>query len=451
MTRRTYLAQAAAAASGAAVFAAVGCAAPGAGGAEKPGASAPPVTIRWPEGTGPLEVEFSEAFNKAFNQKYGPKITVVTEPFPEGGWSGRYEKWTTMAVSGTMPEIITLCCTFIRPFMLKGLVMELDKYIKRDWKQQDIDDFFRGPYEAFTIRGKQLGLPVYINTNIMFVNLNHLKEAGLKYPSESWTKQEFLDYVVKLAKRTGPGRADRWGYDMGFAALDRNITWIWNNGGEPHDPKDGPVVTKLMYDDPKTIEGLQFLHDLIWKHQVSPINNEQRGGMGNQDAFLNGKIAIYFQASGNAGAISTKAPDTGLEWDFLPLVKGPKGHGARISTDGYMIDKQTKYAEQSWTVLRELVSTSTQTLRAQIRRLQPPRKSSAEVWEKVYTGKNARLGRTMAETARPDPRAFWKEADQVGKIVGNYMSATMLRNEMGVAQAMKQAMEEVRGFYASNP
>jgi hypothetical protein len=54
----------------------------------------------------------------------------------------------------------------------------------------------------------------------------------------------------------------------------------------------------------------------------------------------------------------------------------------------------------------------------------------------------------MAETARADPRAFWKDADQVGAIMGKYMTATLVRNELGVQQAMKQAMDEVRGFYA---
>jgi multiple sugar transport system substrate-binding protein len=434
---------------GGGLIALAGCGAAGSGGAvEKPGASAAPVTIRWSNDVGtPLADAFNEQFNTRFNERYGPKLTATTEGFPDPDWSKRYEKWTTMAVSGDMPQIVWLCCTFIRPFMLKGLVAELDPFIKRDWKASEVDDFYKGPYEAFRINGKQMGLPVYINTNIMFVNLNHLKEAGLAYPSESWTKAQFLDYVVRLTRRGG----ERWGYDMSFTGLDRNITWIWNNGGEPHDPKDGPIVTRLTYDDPKTIEGLQFLHDLIWKHQVSPTSNDQRGGLGTEDAFLNGKTAIYMQASGNAGNISTKAPGTGLDWDFLPLVKGPGGHGARISTDGYMIDKLTPHRDEAWTVLRELVSTDTATIRAQQQRQQPPRKSAAATWESVYAGKNAKLGRVMADTARADPRAFWKDADQVGRLIGAHMSASLIRNEESVPQAMQAAMEEVRGYYASTP
>lgn len=113
---------------------------------------------------------------------------------------------------------------------------------------------------------------------------------------------------------------------------------------------------------------------------MSPYSNDPRGGQGSEDAFLDGKIAVLFSTSGNAGNISTKAPGTGLDWDFLPLVKGAQGHGARISMDGYMIDRQTRFGDQARTVLREVVSTETQMLRADRRRIQPPCKSAAAAW-----------------------------------------------------------------------
>src|SRR5688572_8216869 len=78
--------------SGAALL---GCGVPGATD-EKPAAITQPTTVRWPEYSGPLEVEFAEAFNKKFNAKYGPMITAVNEPFPDLP----FEKWIAMAVAG---------------------------------------------------------------------------------------------------------------------------------------------------------------------------------------------------------------------------------------------------------------------------------------------------------------------------------------------------------------
>ncbi len=36
----------------------------------------------------------------------------------------------------------------------------------------------------------------------------------------------------------------------------------------------------------------------------------------------------------------------------------------------------------------------------------------------------------------------------VEPILGKYLDATFKRNELAVAQAMKQAMDEIRGYYA---
>lgn len=432
--------------AGAGGAALVGCGAPGVGG-ESSAPSAGPVTIRYINDVGtPTADAFNAEITRRVTQKFNGKIALQVEAFPDPDWAKRYEKFTAMALSSTLPEIIWLCCQFIRPFMVAGLAAPLDGYIKKDWKQTEIDDFYKAPWEAYKIDGKQLGVPVYLNTNIMFVNRNLLKEAGLAYPSEDWTKAQFLDYVIKLNKRS----AGIWGFDMSFTGADRNCTWIYNNGGEPHDPKDGPVVTKLTYDAPKSVEGLQFLADLLHKHQVSPKADADRGGLGRNDAFLGGKIAIIMDAaSSTGGELFNKAPATGLDWDFMPLPKGPNGHGARISTDGYMIDKISKVGDQAWSALKELVSPETGITRGQVLRQQPPRKSVLSAFEKGYEGRTAKIVRTMADTGRADPRAFWKDAVQVEAIVKKGFEASILRNEQPVAVAMKQAMDEVRGYYGA--
>jgi ABC-type glycerol-3-phosphate transport system substrate-binding protein len=439
-TRRRVLLGGFASAGGAAL---ARCGAPS-GGGDAISQSAAPVTVRWTAEVGTPTVD---AFNadtiKRVQQKYNGKIDLKVEPHPDPDCAIRYQKYTAMALASALPEIITLCCQFIRPFMISGLAANLDAYIKKDWKPAEIDDFYKGPWEAFKIDGKQLGVPVYSNVNIMFVNRNLLKQAGLAYPSDDWTKAQFLDYVVKLNK---PGT--QWGYDMTFDTADRNCTFIYNNGGEPHDPKDGPVVTKLTYDAPKTVEGLEFLRDLIWKQQVSPRGDADRGGLGRNDAFLAGKIAIMLDAASSTGAeLFNKAPASGLDWDFFPLPKGPSGHGARISTDGFMIDKSTKLGDQSWAVLKELTSAEANVARGQLQRQMPPRRSVVSAFENGYEGKTARLAKVMAETARADPRAFWKDAVQVEAIVKPYFQASILRNEQPVAAAMQQAMAEVRGYY----
>ena len=131
---------------------------------------------------------------------------------------------------------------------------------------------------------------------------------------------------------------------MSFTGADRNCTWIYNNGGEPHDPKDGPLVTKLTYDAPKTVEGLQFLHDLLWKHQVSPKSDADRGGLGPGRRLPGGEDRHRMDAASSTGGVCfNKAPASGLDWDFMPLPKGPGGlRGADLH--GRLHDRQEHQA-----------------------------------------------------------------------------------------------------------
>ena len=447
VTRRRFARGAGALATGGASTAVLSaCGAAGGSGstADAISASAAPVPIRWTAEVGTPTVD---AFNadtiKRIQQKYNGKIDVKVEPHPDPDWAIRYQRYTAMALANSLPEVITLCCQFIRPFMVAGLALNLDNMIRKDWKAADVDDFYKTQYEAFKVDGKQMGIPVYANVNIMFVNRNLLKEAGLAYPSDDWTKAQFLDYCMKLNK---PGR--QWAFDMGFDSADRNCTWIYNNGGEPHDPKDGPVVTKLTYDSPKAVEGLEFLRDLLHKHQVSPKNNDARGGLDRNNAFLSGKTAIIMDAASSTGStLFNQAPAAGLDWDFFPLPKGPNGHGARVSTDGFMIDKAAKHPDHSWAVMKELTNAEGNISRGQLQRQQPARRSVFSAFEKGYEGKTARLAKVMAESGRADPRAFWKDAVTVETFVKKGFTASIVNNEQPVAAAMKQAMDEVRGYY----
>ena len=178
------------------------CAAPGGERAQGEGQSTGtlPATVRWTDDNSEFSRAFSEEFARRFMEKH-PRITPTMEVFAGGSWKERSEKYTTMAIAGEMPEVVWFSATFLRPALMKGFVRELDPFIKRDWKQAEIDDFYKGPYEGMKIEGKQMAIPVTINNNLIYVNLNHLKEANLPYPGESWTREQLLDYAQKLGKR----------------------------------------------------------------------------------------------------------------------------------------------------------------------------------------------------------------------------------------------------------
>jgi ABC-type glycerol-3-phosphate transport system substrate-binding protein len=424
-----------------------GCAPGGTGGAETARLSSVPVTIRFPTEATPPNEAYLAQLTARVKQKYNDKIQISADPWL-GTWNERYEKWTTQALAGDAPDMIVLCCELMRPYFTAGNADLLDPYIRRDWRRGEAEDFYKGMWEGMQLDKKQYGVPVYANTPALFVNHSHLKEAGLQPPPEDWNATRFLDYVNKLNRRD----ADRWGFMMSnYNQPNRHVLFVWAWGGEVHDPKDGPVVTKLTYDHPKTVEALQYVHDLIWKHRVAPNNDAARGGLGAQAAFEQGKAGVYLDGAHVLGAfLRRQQQDSSFDWDIAMPVVGPGGgKGARIGNDGYMIWKGSKHREETWAVLKEIYTPEVQQVRAEITASRPAVKSAQVHFEKQFPGKNMKVMRTLGETARPDPNAYWKDSSQVNAIVVRHLQATFERNEVSVAEATRLMMTEVRGFYGA--
>ena len=88
-----------------------------------------------------------------------------------------------------------------------------------------------------------------------------LKEAGLQFPAEDWTRDDFLKYAQALTS------GSKYGYAFDNSGVFVSaMPWIYANGGSiVSDDFCKPTVT-----DPKVEDALQFMHDLIYKYKVAP-------------------------------------------------------------------------------------------------------------------------------------------------------------------------------------
>ena len=445
MNRRRLLTQTALWTTAPTALAALTACAPRSAGSEQAKLPATTVTLRFPWESTPTNDQYFVEIQKHLKDKTNDKIRIVADPWL-GSWTERYEKWTAQALAGDAPDMIVLCCELMRPYFSAGNAEVLDGYIKRDWKKGEADDFYKGMWEGMQLDKKQYGIPVYANTPAIFINKTHFKESGVNIPSETWGPQAFLDTVTKVHRPAN----DRFGFMMSnYNQPNRHVLFVWAWGGEVHDPKDGPVVTKLTYVNPKTIESLQFIHDLIWKHRVAPPNDAARGGLGAQAAFEQGKAGVYLDGAHVLGAfLRRQQTEQSFDWDIAMPVQGPTGgKGARIGNDGYMIWKGTKNIEPTWALIKELYTPEIQKVRAEITASRPAIKSAQPHFEKQFPGKNMKVMRTLGETARPDPNAYWKDSAAVNAIIVRNLQATFERNELTVAEAAQKAMTEVRGHY----
>ena len=411
------------------------CGAAGSGGGEGAAQSSGPVTLTlWDRTIKEGYQPFIDAWLPKFNQKHGGKITVQYEPRPDS-WS---EKLTTAIVAGTPPDLAAVYGTWFRDAQEKSQVIALDKYIKA--AKFDASDFVPGIYRAMNIHGSQVGIPQYINTNTVYINKEIFKRAGVALPSPAWTQEQFLEAAQKLTR--GPlDRREVWGLSVDPGSITgRAISLCWGAGAQYNDPKN---ADRFTIDRAANVKALQWVHDLFWRLRLAAKNNDDRGGIKQDDAFLTtGSVAMVVE--GTHKIASWRSQNT-ADWDTMPLPKGPGGHGERLSMDGYAIPTGARHGDASWTVLQEITSKEANQMRAEIMGYLPARKSQFDAWTKSMPGKTLKNA-LPTENARVGPDNVWPRAKDVTGAVNPIWKKVFATNEVGLQDGLKQMQEAVVGI-----
>jgi ABC-type glycerol-3-phosphate transport system substrate-binding protein len=108
---------------------------------------------------------------------------------------------------------------------------------------------------------------------------SHLKAAGLAIPRGSWTRDEFLSYAQKLTKENVYGYAVENAYFVG------TMPWLFVNGTSLFND----TFSKATANDPKVVEAMQFLVDMVHKYKVSP----DPAGLSTFNMFQAGQLSMF--------------------------------------------------------------------------------------------------------------------------------------------------------------
>ncbi len=194
--------------------------------------------------------------------------------------------------------------------------------------------------------GKIYGFPRDNDTTVLYYNKDLFDDAGVAYPDETWTWDEFLEAAKALTVRDARGRVVQYGVVL---ESNKYFNFLHQNGADMFDDPLNP--TRFTLDDPKAIEALQFMADLINEHQVAPSFAQMLQLGSSTELFQTGRVAM---AMTNAARIPTfqQAP---FEWGVAPLPAGRTGIRANtMGGAGYVISANTKHPEEAWTFLKFL-------------------------------------------------------------------------------------------------
>ena len=99
------------------------------------------------------------------------------------------------AQDGSLPEIVHLDSAEAPKYNEAGYLLDMSDFLKEN---KDIDDALDGMEDAFNDGKVQYGLPYQSNVQGFFYNKDLFDKAGIAYPTDDTTYDEFLDMIAKL-------------------------------------------------------------------------------------------------------------------------------------------------------------------------------------------------------------------------------------------------------------
>ncbi len=273
------------------------------------------------------EIETNKKVIAAFENKY-PGTKVELNYIPDD-----YEtKMETLIAGGAAPDVVYGHPYQLRKWFAKGALADLSD-IYKDPEFSDPAKYDQSFYKNFQHEGKYFGTINGQDVFLLYYNKDLFDKAGVEYPTEGWTWDDFREAAKKLTVVEN-GKTVQYGMTLSnwypYAEM-----FIWSYGGklagDTYDPNH-----EIVIDSPEAAQGLQVMQDIIMKDKSAPTPEAQNVFGGSFEA---GNVAMKIDG---AWAPVFLKDVKGLNWDAMLVPKGPAGRHNPVFYAGYGVSAKSK-------------------------------------------------------------------------------------------------------------
>jgi len=337
-----------------------GCGGPG--GSGRAGGTGEPVNLSLFTWTRPGELAINQELCAEFEAQHpGIRVEIINEPGDRA-----MDKLQTMVAAGNPPDVMSIHGAYFVPLAANGALLDLDPLIAED-AEFDLEDFYPELVELCRYGGGLYSLPRYTSVYVLFYNKDLFDRAGIGYPDDTWTWDDYLAAARKLTVRSGDPQERRFGCVIDFWGA-RIYPWVWAAGGQILDE----AGKRCLLDQAEAQEALQFLVDLRHKWNVCPPTTmaERRQNIA---MFTNGQVGMF---QTGAWDIQQMQEARALRWDIAPLPKR-KQHATLLGMENYAIASGTEHPQEAWELFKFLLGRKAQETMGREMEKQPSRQSVA--------------------------------------------------------------------------
>jgi multiple sugar transport system substrate-binding protein len=227
-----------------------------------------------------------------------------------------------------------------------GAVLSLDPLFEQD-PEFGPGEFYPGALEAFRLQGKIWGVPETVDEIVLYYNKDMFDQAGVPYPQPDWT---WDDFVAATSALSDPENGI-FGYVMPpQGELFDAILFVYGHGGRLFDSFQSPSYT--TFDDPKTIEAVQWYTDLALKHHVAPTPEQIQKLFGGSNwrtvgrGVLASKFAMWMGTYSDHGGRGWGI-DWPMKWGIAPWPRDEQSLAIGY-VRGYFINATSQHPDACW-------------------------------------------------------------------------------------------------------
>ncbi|MBW4439094.1 MAG: sugar ABC transporter substrate-binding protein [Pleurocapsa minor GSE-CHR-MK-17-07R] len=194
----------------------------------------------------------------------------------------------------------------------------------------DLNDYYPGILAVNQFDGDTYGLPWIAQPVVVYYNRGLFDAAGLDYPQDDWTWDDFTETAMALTLDTdSDGNTDQWGFTNN--GWPPPTIFVWQAGGE----LISSDFTTAPIDSPEFVRGFEFYLSTAYNPEMSP-SRDVIAEQGFGEMFKAGRIAMFMGGAADdldrvdgmdVGVIHVPAnPETGnsttFAWNASTAING---------------------------------------------------------------------------------------------------------------------------------
>ncbi|HIV93586.1 MAG TPA: sugar ABC transporter substrate-binding protein [Candidatus Eisenbergiella stercoravium] len=312
------------------------------------------------------QVPATQAMVDEFHEMY-PYINVEITSI--AGVDDYNTKMQTVIGTQDAPSVFWMNFNLAQEYISMGFVQDLTDYIDND-PDFDITGLNAGITDAYTVDGKIYGIAKDTDGFAVFYNKALFDAAGVAYPENDWTVDEFVQTAADL---TGDGVVG-WSNSTSDRVY---YNFMYSYGGSPY-TEDGSAAN---VNSEGSVEAMQVLLDMM--NNGYAYNRAEMDELSSSVAFESNLAAMTIDGSWMVSEYSTALGEN------LGIVEVPSGPNGKASTGhgiAYATTTSNPHMEETWLFLSYLGSDAAQEKQVEV--VIPAANACASTWEAVYPDLN---------------------------------------------------------------